>query len=342
MSELRRDPISGRWVIIAPERGARPRDFTPDPVEDIAPASCPFCEGNERMTPHELFAIRDVGEPDRPGWYVRVVPNKFPALEVEGTVEPREEGLWRAMDGLGAHEVVIESPRHDMDLAFARDEQIMRVIRACENRVEDLRRDRRFRHVFVFRNHRHAAGASVGHPHSQVMAVPVVPEYLRAGLLGASTYFEKHGECIHCRIVADEMAHGQRVIAHNDSFVAICPYASGYAYAATIYPLRHMHDLLLLQPQERADLASILRRLLVGYRTALFNPPYNLVYQIAPVLDAAGNGAEYSRHLSDLFHWHIDITPRLTRTAGFERGTGLYLNPVAPEEAAKTIRGNLP
>lgn len=342
MSELRRDPIVGSWVIIAPERGARPRSFTPDPDEDTSPASCPFCEGNEHMTPRELFAIRDGGEPDRPGWYVRAVPNKFPSLEVRGSVEPRHDGLWQAMDGLGAHEVVIESPRHEMDLAFSTDEQIIRVITACQARVEDLRRDQRFRHVFVFRNHRLAAGASVGHPHSQVMAVPIVPDALRAQLAAASAHFAEHGECVYCRLLADDVASGLRVIWQNDSFVAVCPYASRYAFAATIFPRRHSHDFLLMEPAERADLASMLRRLLVGFRTALFNPPYNLVYQIAPSLSAAGNGSEYSRNLEQAFHWHIDLTPRLTRTAGFERGTGLHLNPVAPEEAAKTIRANLP
>jgi UDPglucose--hexose-1-phosphate uridylyltransferase len=341
MSELRRDPVTDRWVIITPERGVRPRDFVPEPEDELGPLGCPFCEGNERMTPPEVLGLRDRGERDRSGWYVRVVPHKFPVLRVEGSTEVHEEGLLRSLDGIGAHEIVIENPRHDLDLAFAPVEQVIRVIAACQQRVEDLRRDRRFRHIIVYRNHRKAAGASTSHPHSQVIALPIVPQLVQREVMAARDYFREQGKCLFCSLIEQERAAAVRVVAETAHHVAICPYASCFPFAVTIYPLQHCHDFVQMGVAERADLAGLLRSLLAALRSALFNPPYNLVYQTVAGPDPAVPDAAAPPKVTEVYHWHINIMPRFTPAAGFEWGTGFYTNPVAPEEAATSLREHM-
>ncbi len=342
MSELRQDPVIGRWVVIAPERGARPQEFEPEPEEDIRADVCPMCEGNERMTLPEVFAIRDSTEPDRPGWYVRVVPNKFPALRVEGELEAVETGLFPHMNGIGAHEIVIETSEHTMDLAFAPDEQIIRVLTAFRRRVEDLRRDTRFRHFVVFRNHRRAAGATLSHPHSQIIALPIIPKLLLDQLAGSSRYFSQNGRCIFCDIVQRELDEEVRIVQATDHFVAAALYASPYAYGVNIYPRRHSHDFVTMTVEEQVDLASLLRRLLMAYRSAAFNPPYNLVFQMAPSIPPACEVPQGCANMEEHYHWHIQVAPRLSSVAGLEWGTSFYINPVAPEEAAADLRKGLP
>ena len=342
MSELRKDPVLNRWVIIAQERGARPHDFAQEPQEEEPAIVCPLCEGNERMTPHEVFAIRDSGEPDKPGWYVRVVPNKFPALMIEGAPDPHEIGLFHHMNGIGAHEIIIENPLHDQDLAFAPREQVIRVLSALRQRIEDLRCDERFRHIIAFRNHGRSAGASLSHPHSQVMALPIIPKIVYELLAGSADYQAANGRCVFCDLIQEEITSGERAILQTDHFVALAPYASRFAFGATIYPRRHCHDMVLMTPEEQADLADMLRRLLISYRAALFNPPYNIVYQTAPSETTDAKSPPSWEAIEQFYHWHIEIMPRLTTFAGFEWGTGFYINPVAPEEAASTLRQNLP
>jgi len=293
------------------------------------------------MTPPEITAIRNGTEPDKPGWYVRVVPNKFPALRVEGELGPTDNGLYRALNGIGAHEVIIESPNHADDLAFLSEEQIIRIISVCRQRVEDLQRDARFRHVAVFRNHRHAAGATLRHPHSQVIALPIIPNLVYAKLVGAAAYHDRTGRCIFCDIIAQELDIGDRMILATDHFVALAPYASAFAYSSTIYPRRHCHEMTTLTVEEQADLAGVLRRLLMSYRSAAFNPPYNLIYQTAPNVVPGPESPPQSDKLDLHYHWHIEVTPRISAASGLERGTGFYLNPMAPEEAAADLRDNL-
>ena len=346
MSQLRRDPVVNRWVIIAPERGARPHDFAVRTEAAASASVCPFCQGNERMTPHEVFAIRDTSEPDRPGWYVRVVPNKFPALGIEGQLNPQADGLLHSMEGIGAHEIVIEHPRHDAVLPFMGDEQIMRVIEACRSRVQDLRGDVRFRHVIAFRNHGAEAGASVTHPHSQVMALPIIPRLVRDLLQGAGDYYGANGRCVYCDLVAQELRAGVRVVLETPHFVVLAPYASRFAYETSITPRRHCADFTTLTIEERADLAAVYRKLFTAYTTALMSPPYNLVYQTSPATgpgpEGAADGAVDGEAVAREFHWHVEVMPRLTTLAGFEWGTGFYINPVAPEEAASTLKAALP
>lgn len=339
MSEIRKDPVTNQWVIIAPERGAGPREFEPDPPDDIGPGSCPMCEGNERMTPPETYAVRDGSEPNSRGWHVRIVPNKFPALRAEGEPGLTQSGLYQSVSGVGAHEIVIESPVHTEDLAFAPDEQTMRVLSAVKHRAVALAEDPRFRQILVFRNHRRAAGATLSHPHSQIIALPVIPSTAHTRLVGSHAYHQQSGRCIFCDLVGQEADAGERVVLKTDHFIALAPYASAYSYTTVLYPLAHCHDFTQMSIEAQADLARALRRLLLAYRTATFNSPYNLVYQTAPKAPEDPTGHAYCWNLADHFHWHIEIIPRLSTVVGFERDTGMYLNPVAPETAARELRG---
>jgi UDPglucose--hexose-1-phosphate uridylyltransferase len=343
MSELRKDPVVSRWVIIASERGVRPTSWVADADrgdQGPLPASCPFCEGNERMTPHEVMSLRNTGEPDQPGWCVRVVPHKFPVLRVEGQPEQSTDGLRTRMSGIGAHEIVIEHPRHDMDLAFMQPEQIMRVFAACVARMQDLRRDARFQYIAVFRNHRREAGATLDHPHSQIVAFPLIPRQVAEQLQGSHAYYTTHGRCVFCDIIADELAQGQRVIMETAHFVALCPYASATPFSARIVPRRHCADLDGMLIEEQADLARTMQRLLIAYRAALSNPAYNLVYHTAPAQEPADT--PYGAGMRSHYHWYVEIAPRLTGATGAEWGAGFPVNPVSPEEAAAELTRNLP
>src|ERR671918_1742038 len=226
MSELRKDPVTGRWVIISTERRKRPSDFRLDPVHPLADLGCPFCEGHEHMTPRELLAYRRNGlAANQAGWELRVVPNQFPVLRVEGSLDRQGEGLFDKMNGIGAHEVIIETPRHEETLATMSDAAVEQVLWACRERVLDLKQDRRFRYIIIFKNHGAAAGASLDHSHSQLIALPIVPREVRDEVDGARAHFASKERCVFCDIVRQEAKDSRRFIAENADMVAVAPYA---------------------------------------------------------------------------------------------------------------------
>ncbi|OFW06007.1 MAG: galactose-1-phosphate uridylyltransferase [Acidobacteria bacterium RIFCSPLOWO2_02_FULL_68_18] len=329
MSELRKDPVTGRWVIISTERRKRPGDFRLESVEIAPDDSCPFCEGHEGMTPGELLAWRGNGSPaNGPGWTLRVIPNQFPVLRVEGTLDRQGEGLFDKMNGIGAHEVVIESPRHGDTLATLDAGAVEQVLWACRERVQDLKRDRRFRYMIIFKNHGAAAGASLDHSHTQLIALPIVPREARDEVDGARAHYQAKERCVFCDILRQEQADRRRLIAENADMVAVAPYAPRFPFETWILPRRHQ---ALVEEAPRHDLAALARLLgdvLRRMNTALRLPPYNLLIHSAPVVEPVG----------DYYHWHVEIIPTLTKVAGFEWATGFYLNPVAPEEAAQVLR----
>ena len=331
MPELRKDPVVGRWVIISTERSRRPTNFTPAP-ETRGSDFCPFCPGNEDKTPPEVHAVRaNGGPPNSPGWSVRVVPNKFPALQIEGSLDRRGEGLYDRMNGVGAHEVVIEGPRHDQNLADLPIEHIRDVLAAYRERVVDLHRDRRFRYVLIFKNHGALAGATLEHAHTQLIATPIIPKILQEELEGARRYFELKERCVFCDIVQQETAedNGRRVVMTTDRFVAIEPFAPRFPFETWILPRRHDAAYqTTTDPDECLDLAHILKDTLQPLNRALDRPPYNFVIHTSPVSDG---DLEY-------YHWHLEIMPKLTRVAGFEIGSGFYINPTPPEDAAQYLR----
>ena len=329
MSELRKDPVTGRWVIISTERRKRAADFLVEPVTIGPDPSCPFCEGHEQMTSRELLAHRsNGGGPDGPGWDVRVVPNQFPVLRVEGTLDRQGEGLFDKMNGIGAHEVIIESPRHEDTLATLPDEAIERVLWAFRERIQDLRRDQRFRYVVAFKNHGAAAGASLAHSHSQLIALPIVPREVRDEVDGAKKHFKAKERCVFCDIVRQETQDDKRLIADNADMVAIAPYAPRFPFETWILPKRHQSRFEDSPRHEYAALATLLGDILRRMNRMLESPPYNLLVHSAPLVEEA---AEY-------YHWHVEIIPKLTKVAGFEWATGFYLNPTSPEEAAQVLR----
>jgi UDPglucose--hexose-1-phosphate uridylyltransferase len=329
MSELRKDPVTGRWVIISTERRKRPTDFRLESVKVARDDSCPFCEGHEQMTPRELLALRRNGSgANSTGWDLRVVPNQFPVLRVEGSLDRQGEGLFDKMNGIGAHEVIIETPRHEETLATMGEAAVEQVLWAFRERVQDLKQDRRFRYIIVFKNHGAAAGASLDHSHSQLIALPIVPREVRDEVDGARAHFTAKERCVFCDIVRQERQDTRRLIAENADMVAVAPYAPRFPFETWLLPKRHQAVFEDAPRHEIASLARLLSDLLRRMNRALRFPPYNLLIHSAPLAEPAG----------DYFHWHVEIIPTLTKVAGFEWATGFYLNPTAPEEAAQVLR----
>jgi len=329
LSELRKDPITGRWVIISTDRGKRRSDFRIEPVTITHDPGCPFCEGHEHMTPRELLARRRDGTgPNCPGWDLRVVPNQFPVLRVEGMLDRQGEGLFDKMNGIGAHEVIIETPKHDDTLATMSDAAVEQVLWAFRERMQDLKRDRRFRYIIVFKNHGQAAGSSLDHPHSQLIALPIIPREVRDEMEGARAHFASKERCVFCDVLSQEERDGRRVIADNGDMMAIAPYAPRFPFETWILPKRHQALFEDAPRHEYASLARLLGDLLRRMNKMLLNPPYNLLIHSAPLNEAAG----------DFYHWHMEIIPKLTKVAGFEWATGFYVNPTPPEEAAQVLR----
>jgi UDPglucose--hexose-1-phosphate uridylyltransferase len=329
VSELRKDPVTGRWVIISTDRSKRLSDFSPESVSIVPDSGCPFCEGHEQMTPHELLARRrNGGPPDGTGWDLRVVPNQFPVLRVEGTLDRQGEGLFDRMNGIGAHEVIIESPKHEDTLATMSESAVEQVLGAFRDRIHDLKRDRRFRYIIVFKNHGTAAGASIDHTHSQLIALPIIPREVRDEMDGARAHYVNKERCVFCDIVSQDSREGRRLIADNADMVALAPYAPRFPFETWILPKRHQSLFEDAPRHEYASLAQLLGDILRRMNRMLKNPPYNLLIHSAPLAEPVG----------DFYHWHVEIIPKLTKVAGFEWATGFYVNPTSPEEAAQVLR----
>jgi UDPglucose--hexose-1-phosphate uridylyltransferase len=327
--ELRKDPVTGRWVIISTDRQKRPNDFRFERATIIGREYCPFCPGHEALTPPEIVSYRqNGGAPNGPGWDVRVVPNKFPALQVEGMLGREGEGMFDRMNGIGAHEVIIETPDHDRSLAQMSEPEIERVLWAFRERMVDLRQDHRLRYILVFKNHGAAAGATLEHPHSQLIALPVVPDFVREEIEGARRHYHVKERCVFCDIVHQEIAQGTRVIQENADIVAVAPYAPRFAFETWLLPRRHGARFEEAPRHEYESLARLLKAVLQRIDKALESPPFNLIVHTSP----------FSENVANEYHWHIEIMPKLTRVAGFEWGTGFYINPTSPEEAAKVLR----
>jgi UDPglucose--hexose-1-phosphate uridylyltransferase len=329
LSELRKDPITGRWVIISTERRKRPHDFRLESVQTAPDPSCPFCEGHEAMTPREILAHRpNGGAANSSGWDLRVVPNQFPVLRVEGTLDRQGEGLFDKMNGIGAHEVVIESPRHEDTLATMGEGAVEQVLWAVRERMRDLKQDRRFRYIIAFKNHGLAAGSSLDHSHSQLIALPIVPREVRDEVEGAKTHYDLKERCVFCDVIRQETTDGRRVIAETADTIAIAPYAPRFPFETWILPRRHQAHFEDAHRQEIASLARLLGDLLRRMNRTLRNPPYNLLVHTAPLAESA----------DEFYHWHVEVIPKLTKVAGFEWATGFYVNPTSPEEASQVLR----
>jgi UDPglucose--hexose-1-phosphate uridylyltransferase len=327
--ELRKDPVTARWVIISTERSKRPSDFRIEQVSMIDAEFCPFCAGREDMTPPEVLALRKgESEPNGPGWDVRVVPNKFPALQVEGSLDREGEGLFDRMNGIGAHEVIIETPHHGKTLATMSEPEIERVLWAFRERIIDLKRDIRFRYILIFKNHGVAAGATLEHGHSQLIALPIVPDFVREEVVGAKRHYASKERCVFCDIIRQEVAAGRRIIHENAEVLALSPYAPRFPFETWLVPRSHGARFEDAPRNVYESLARMLKSVLQRMNRALESPSYNLVIHNSP----------FSEQTTDFYHWHVELMPKLTRTNGFEWGTGFYINPTSPEEAAQVLR----
>ena len=328
MPELRKDPIIDRWVIIATERGLRPYDFDAS-AKKRKNGFCPFCYGNESKTPPEIRALRQPGTlPNTPGWWIRVVANKFPALQIEGDLNRTGEGIYDKMNGIGAHEVIIDSPDHGVDIFCFDQRRVEDVLGVYSERLADLKKDQRLRYVMIFRNRGEAAGASLEHPHSQLIATPVIPKRVREELEGGKRHYDLKERCIYCDIIRQELAGGDRVVEENDSFLSFMPFAASFPFETWIAPKTHNSNYEFITKEEISDLAVVLKGTMIRINKALNNPPYNYLIHTSPCDQS--NLPHY--------HWHIEIVPKLTRVAGFEWGSGFYINPTPPEDAARYLR----
>jgi len=328
MPELRKDPVVGRWVIIATERARRPSDFAAEPVRPRQTA-CAFCEGHEHQTPPEILAGRPPdGRPNGPGWTYRVVPNKYPALRIEGELEPAGEGLFDRMNGVGAHEVVIETPHHAASLAGLSVDTVTDVLCAFRERMLDLKKDPRFAYVLVFKNHGEAAGASLEHPHSQLIATPIIPIMVSEELAGSAQYYDLKERCVWCDMVRQERRGGGRLIVESHDFAALAPFAPRFPFETWILPTHHRAAFEESTEEELRGAATILGEVLRRVDRVLGEPAYNFMLHTAPFREAQ----------LESFHWHLEVIPKLTRVAGFEWGSGFFINPVPPEDAAEALR----
>ena len=338
-SELRKDHISGRWVIIASERSKRPDDFRPAQTErepPPVPNFCPFCGGNESKTPLEIFAVRDGGTaPNTPGWRVRVVPNKFPALTRGAAPAKKCRGVFESMEGIGVHEVVIESPDHALEMSDLPPDRLREVLLTFRERLAAIEAEAQYKYIQLFKNKGREAGASLVHPHSQIVAMPIVPRRVKEEIYSAERFHDRRGECIFCRTLAEERAAGERLIHANSHFAALAPFASRFPFEMRILPFRHEALFSAVRDDELTGLAEILKTALLKLKTVVSDPPYNLVLHHSPHPDQARRTWP---GIERIYHWYLEILPVLTHVAGFEWGTGYYINPVPPEDAASFLR----
>jgi len=331
-SELRTDPVTGRTVAIDAGPFKRRDDFELGPVRlEDPPSACPLCEGREADAGQEILAWREGGPANVPGWSIRVVPDKQPMLRIEGGAGVEVEGLFESRDGLGAHEVVIETPIHEQPLQSLDVDRIWRVLWAWRTRMQDLKRDSRFVSVVVFKNHGKAAGARLDHAHSQLTAYPFVPPALADKLRGAARHLSKSGRCIYCDLIAAELADGRRIISEHGAVLAVAPYASRVPFEVCLTPREHSPRFEDATDTTLEDLARAMKAVMAGIDWALERPAYNVVLHTAPLSGEADSAC----------HWHLEILPRVTRYGGQEWASGVFRNPVAPEEAALALRARL-
>jgi len=324
MTELRREPITRMWVGIETDSPKGPSDYLPfkqdyRPHESGGP--CPFCPGNEGMTPPETFSIGKEGG----GWSVRVVPNKSPFFHVEGDFDRRPEGMYDLMEAIGAHEIVIEAQEHDRNLATLEADQIGKGLLAYRERLRDLTRDRRFQQFLIIKNH---PGVFNRHPHSHLMALPVVPKIIDEEISGTLDYFQRKERCIYCDMIREELSLGKRVILETGHFLVFSPFASRYPFETWIIPKIHSSDFHSIEPELIGDLSRAIQSLFGRFHRLFSDPSYGLTFHTSPV---------QARHRPE-YHWHIETRLRIGLREGFEWGTGFFVNPTPPEDAAAYLR----
>ena len=327
MSELRKDPIIRRWVIVSDDRNNKLSEYVTTTTEEEKHI-CPFCPGNEEKSPVEILAVKDpMSEDSRSKWRVRVIPDKFPLLRIEGDLKKRGHGMYDMMNAVGAHEVVIETPEHDADWTELEIDQLQIILGVYRQRALDLRKDTRFKHIIIVKNHG-IPTTHYSHSHSHILAMPFVVKRVDEELNNSIDYFKIKERCIYCDIINEEINIGKRIIKESDKFLVFSPYASKFPFEICITPKTHVSDFGAISDDMLKDQAIIFKEIMTGIKKALRNLSYSMVLHSAP----------FQRGLVNEYHWHWEIIPRCSDMMGFEWGTGLYANPVLPEDAAKILR----
>jgi UDPglucose--hexose-1-phosphate uridylyltransferase len=327
MSELRYNIVNREWVVIATERAKRPHDFV-KPKKDVLPIpefrqDCPFCPGKEGDCSDETFRI---GDKER--WSTRSIYNKFPAFSPKERLIRHNDGIYHSISGYGVAEVIIESPKHNLNIALMSDEEVENIVKAYRSRYLSLQNKEGIEAVIIFRNHGSGAGTSLEHPHSQLIATPIVPPQIRNRVESAMNFFDVTGKCIFCSTLEQELAAGKRVVSENGTFVSFVPYAGAAPFITWIFPRRHASSFGDMNDAEIKGLASILKLTVLKIYHGLNNPDFNYTIRSIPVKE---DGKAY-------FHWYLSIVPRITLPAGFELGSGIFINSSLPEESAEFLR----
>jgi len=325
MAELRREPITRTWVVVTTDNPKGPSDYLPfkPPYQPQETGEvCPFCPGHEAMTPKETFMVSREGG----GWAVRVIPNKFPFFHIEGEFDRRPEGMYDVMEAIGAHEIVVETPEHKQHFAFMETQQIEKILRAYRERLTDLEKDQRFQQFLILKNY---PGVFNRHPHSHLMAMPVIPRRIDEEIDGALDYYQRKERCIFCDIIKEEIAMRKRVILETVHFLVFSPFASRYPFETWIVPKKHTPDFHQIDEEGIEDLSVALQSLFLRLHKLLSDPPYSLAFHTSPI---------QSRFRRSEYHWHIETRLRIGLREGFEWGTGFFVNPTPPEDAAAYLR----
>ncbi len=335
MSELRQDPLTGEWVLLAPERAKRPHHAAQAKGRQALPvydASCPFCPGNEADTPPEVLRLEIAQQGDSAHWNIRVVPNRFPALAPQGTTALKKAGdLFQKMDGFGVHEVIIESPRHNASIPSLEDREVAQIISAYQARYNALKGNSALRFILIFKNQGQSAGTSLAHLHSQLMATPIIPQHIGREFELATGYHAETGRCLYCDVFQSELNSGERIVAESRDFFVFHPYASRHPYETWIAPKNHTSSFGLVPTKQLDELAQVLKKVLLGIEIMLDNPDFNYMICSSPT----------ETEVNPYYDWHLIILPRLSIAAGFEIGSGIYINTALPEETAELMRKQL-
>ena len=330
MHELRKDILLGRWVAVLSGSMA-PSDYELPSNNQKTESGCVLCPGREHETPPEITSIRRPGS----GWWVRALPSFRPVFQIEGDLGRRGVGIYDRMNGIGANEILVESPEHSVRPEDMGLEQMIRVINLYRDRIADLEKDSRLRYILIYKNSGKEAGAIFSHPVSNLIATPVIPKRVKDELDNAKQYYNYKERCIFCDIVREELRVGERVIIETKNFVALCPYAAKFPFEIWIIPKRHSCAFNEIVYEEIEDMGLMLMSILKRLRKTFKEPPFNYFLHTAPNMVPRKN---HWHTLGEDFHWHLEIVPRLMRMTGFEWGSGFYILPTSPEDAAKYLR----
>jgi UDPglucose--hexose-1-phosphate uridylyltransferase len=322
MSEFRKDPLHNKWVLVVSERSKRPHAFSYEEAlkEKGDEKNCPFCEGNESLTPPEVDSFRHKGKPDEPGWSIRVFPNKYPALDREIKRNLAADKISDIAEGYGFHEVIAETPSHTKDIYSMNRDEIILILKMYRKRYKILKGKKNIKSVFIFKNHGRAAGASLSHSHSQILALPIIPPFIEEEI----KVIKETKSCIYCGLI-EEALDDNRVLLENSAFIVLAPYASEYPYQLLVLSRNHQALFEEIEDAQIILLADVIKEVFRRYKNLLGNIPFNYFFNTPSIKKG---------------HWNIQIMPKLIIPAGFEKGTGISINPIPPETAVSKLKGS--